>query len=120
MKPILLPLLLVLSLPVAAQVAEERGEMEEGLRMFLDGLRDEVEPGLQGLRDMARDAAPLLQDLQNRLAGVVDDLDLYEAPEILPNGDILIRRREPLDEAPGAAPDALPEVEPNEDGTVDL
>ena len=118
----LLALLLAAPLPLAAQVdapAEGGGEMERGLRLFLDGLRDELEPGLRGLGDLARDAAPLLRDCQDRLGAVVDDLDAYEAPEILPNGDILIRRREPLPTGPNA-PDALPEPEPGADGPIDL
>lgn len=124
-----LALLLAAPLPVAAQTdapsgaepeapPEGQGEMEQGLRLFFDGLRDELEPGLRGLGDLARDAAPLLQGLQDRLGTVVDDLDAYEAPEILPNGDILIRRREPLPADPDAP--VAPELPPNPDGTVDL
>ena len=119
MRPLLIALALVLAPLAAAQVvpdAEPPGAMERGLRLFLDGLRDEVEPGLQGLGDMARDAAPLLRGLQERLGSVVEDLDAYAAPEVLPNGDILIRRKTPLAPPPGDAP----LVEPNPDGTLDL
>lgn len=119
MRPILLALALALPLPVAAQgTAEEPpGEIERGLRLFMDGLRDELEPRLRGL---AQDTAPLLRDLQERLSGVVDDLDAYAAPEVLPNGDILIRRKAPLDAPPGDAPGEAPAIEPNADGTLDL
>jgi len=41
---------------------------------------------------------PLLQDLN----GMIDDMSAYHAPEILPNGDILIRRRVPQEDAPEA------------------
>ena len=119
MRPLALAAALLLALPAAAQDAGEdppQGEIERGLRLFMDGLRDELEPGLRGLGDMARDAAPVLRDLQERLAGVVDDLDAYEAPEVLPNGDILIRRKAPL--APPA--DEPPAIVPNADGTLDL
>ena len=117
MRPILaVPLLVILALPAAAQdtavpEVEDGGSlMERGMRLFMDGLGQEMEPALRGLGDLAGDAGPLLRDLQDRLGAVVDDLDAYEAPEFLPNGDILIRRREPLPEG----------VEPNPDGSIDL
>ena len=49
--------------------------------------------------------SPMVEQLQD----MVDDLNAYEAPEMLPNGDIIIRRR----------PDAPP-FEPSEDGSVAL
>lgn len=61
------------------------GDVEEGFdllgeatRLILRGLMKEMEPGLQELEDVLR------------------HLDAYEAPEILPNGDIIIRRKVPL------------------------
>lgn len=61
-------------------------------------------------RDLERDVAPLLEGLGRRmepwlrdLAEMLGDLDRWEAPEILPNGDILIRRR------PAQPPDQSPE-----------
>jgi hypothetical protein len=97
-----LPLLGALSLPAPAQEAEDGSMMERGLRLFMDGLREEMEPALRDLGDLAQGAAPLLRDLQEELGRVIEDVDLYHAPEILPNGDILIRRREPLPEGDGA------------------
>ncbi len=118
MKHILLALALAIPLPASAQEAVPPGAeapptetMERGLRLFMDGLRDEMEPALRNLQDMARDAAPMMRQLQDSLGHVVDDLDAYAAPEIQPNGDILIRRREPL---------PVGEPEPNADGSIDL
>lgn len=61
-------------------------------------------------RDLERDVAPLLEGLGRRmepylrdLAEMLGDLNRWEAPEILPNGDILIRRR------PAPPPDQPPE-----------
>lgn len=105
-----LPFLLLPLAAAAQDAADPPGAMERGMRLFMEGLRDEMEPALRDLGDLARDSAPLLRELQDRLGAVVDDLDVYEAPEFLPNGDILIRRRAPL---PGG-------VEPNPDGSVDL
>ena len=74
--------------------------IEEGARMLMRGLMSEVEPAITGLRDSLEDMAPELgefivtmgpamTDLLNR----VDDFSNYAAPEFLPNGDIIIRRR---------------------------
>jgi len=49
--------------------------LQQGTRLLLQGLMDELGPALQGLEDM------------------VIDLNAYHAPEVLPNGDIIIRRR---------------------------
>ena len=75
----------LLSLPLAPALAEESplrdgfGLIQEGTRLMLRGLREEIDP--------------LLQDLQDK----VGDLSAYHPPEILPNGDILIRRKVPLE-----------------------
>ena len=53
--------------------------MTEALRLFMKGLMQEVEPALDDLGDL------------------LDNLDAYHPPEVLPNGDIIIRRKTPLD-----------------------
>ena len=82
--------------PAAAQSAEE-GDMqdgidllEEGAKLFLRGLMDEMEPALRQLQEGME---PALRDLMEKL----DDLDAYHLPEVLPNGDIIIRRKTPLE-----------------------
>jgi hypothetical protein len=103
-------------MPVSAQdsTPDASGSMERGLRLFMDGLTQEMEPALRDLQDLAEDTAPFLRSLQQELADVVTDLDAYQAPEILPNGDILIRRRDPLEG------DEVEELEENPDGSIDL
>lgn len=66
--------------------AAEEGEFAEGLdllgqgtRLLMEGLMDEFGPALNGLRES------------------LSDLDAYHAPEILPNGDIIIRRKTPAE-----------------------
>lgn len=90
MKQILPAMLcLTLALPATAQEAEEPGIrdgfglLSEGSRMILEGLMDEMRPVFE------EQMLPLLQDL----GAMIDDLSAYHAPEMLPNGDILIRRR---------------------------
>lgn len=69
----------------------------EGTRMILRGLLSEVQP--------------LLEDLRGR----IDELDAYHPPEVLPNGDILIRRRTAPDH-----PVPLPGTQTGPNGEVDL
>lgn len=63
-------------------MAEEDGGrdlMAEALRLFMQGFMAEMEPALE--------------DLQ----GFVEGLNAYHPPEILPNGDIIIRRKTPVE-----------------------
>lgn len=113
MKHTLAALLITLTaLPAAAQEADD-SLMERGLRLFMEGLMQEMEPALRDLEGLAEDAAPFLREMQRSLGEVVEDFDAYAAPEILPNGDIIIRRKDPL------TPDA-PETPPTDDGAIDL
>jgi len=83
--------------------------MERGAEMFLDGLRQEIGPALGELRDKADEAAPALREFMQQmgpaLVGIlarIEDLSAYAPPEMLPNGDIIIRRKTPL--VPETAP----------------
>jgi hypothetical protein len=78
----------------------------EGAREMFEGLIDEIRPLLEG------EVVPMLE----RLGALVDDLSHYQLPELLPNGDILIRRAPdapPLEQAPD-----LPEI--GEGGEVEI
>jgi hypothetical protein len=105
-RTIALTLCLGLALPAAAQEAGEGGAadmdegfslLEEGTRLLLRGLMAEMEPALRELQ------------------GALQNLDAYHPPEVLPNGDILIRRKEPLEGAPAA-----PAPETPGEGEVEL
>lgn len=114
LRPLIVALSLALPAPAFAQGPDGPSLMERGLRMFMDGLLTEMEPALRDLEGLAEGTRPLLDRMQEQLGAAMDELDAYEAPEILPNGDILIRRKAPLG-------DALPEaVEENPDGSIDL
>ncbi len=65
--------------------------MAEALRLFMRGLMEEMEPAFD--------------DLNNLL----ENIDVYHPPEMLPNGDIIIRRRTPMERHPEG-----------EDGEIDL
>lgn len=53
--------------------------LEEGVGLMLQGLLSEIEPRLSQLEE------------------ALGELNAYHPPEILPNGDILIRRRTPVE-----------------------
>ena len=85
MKRVLLIIGLGLAaLPGVAQ-EEERGRdlMAEALRLFMQGFMAEMEPAIEDLELFLR------------------DLNAYHPPEVLPNGDIIIRRKTPLERESG-------------------
>ena len=111
---------LTLTLGLAATPALAEGEkslMERGAEMFLRGLMTEVEPAIDDLRGLAEEVAPTLRELSDELGPrlgeiltMIDDLGNYQRPEILPNGDIIMRRK----------PDAPDLTAPAETGEIDL
>lgn len=89
--------------------------MEEGAQLFLRGLMQEMDPAIRELEGLAKELEPAFREFAlvmgpalNTLVETVDSFTYYEAPEILDNGDILIRRRPdaPPYEAPDPAGDA--------------
>lgn len=70
--------------------------------------QDNVEDLLDDfMRDAERSLRDLFQEARPGIEGLIDQLRLlpmYEAPVILPNGDILIRRKRP-DPEPGGVTD---------------
>lgn len=91
---------LLCTAPVAAQEEDAPSMMERGAQQFLEGLLLEMEPAFDSMRGFIEQMGPALTDLM----GQVEDWSVYEAPEILPNGDIIIRRKpeqpEPSEETP--------------------
>lgn len=94
--------LILLTSPVHAQEEEDGGVtlMERGAQMFLEGILKEMEPAIEDLSDLAEDLRPALRNFAaemgpklNEILEQVEDWSAYQAPEILPNGDIIIRRK---------------------------
>ncbi|MEL7298986.1 MAG: hypothetical protein AAFM92_01260 [Pseudomonadota bacterium] len=117
-------LIAALALPSAA-LAQETGDeeglslMERGAQLFFEGLMDEMEPAIEGFEGLARDIGPAMRDMLEQMGPAfadlmesIDDLSNYEPPEMLPNGDIIIRRK------PDAPDFEMPEI--GEDGAVEL
>ncbi|MCG7519246.1 hypothetical protein [Ruegeria sp. Ofav3-42] len=100
-----------LALPVHAEEEAGKSLMEQGAELFFEGLRQEMEPALDDLLGLAEQFGPAMQSFMAEmgpaladLAGEIQDWSAYEAPEILPNGDIIIRKKPPQD------PDVQPEL----------
>ncbi len=106
MRKRLLPVV-VFSLWVPPLAADEAGRslMERGAELFFEGLRQEMEPALDNLRGLADEFGPAMQDFLvemgpalAEIAREVQDWAAYEPPEILPNGDIIIRKKPERDD----------------------
>lgn len=81
--------------------------MEEGARLFLRGLMDEVDPAMENLRDLAGEMTPAVREFLHEmgpalaeLLSKVEDITNYYPPEMLPNGDIILRRKPEAEPAP--------------------
>lgn len=88
--------------PAFAETETEEGFdlMEEGAKLLLRGLMTEMEPALREFESFAEEVGPAMKLLADEmgpaiaeLMSQIDDIRNYEAPEVLPNGDIIIRRR---------------------------
>lgn len=86
------------------EVSEGLNLMEEGAKLLLRGLMTEMEPALNDLQGLADQMGPAFEELQ----GMIGDFTNYHAPEVMPNGDIIIRRKTPL------------KIEPKENGEIEL
>ena len=103
--------LLLLPLPAVAQtVAPSDADkglslMQQGAELLFNHMMGQVEPSLQDMAKALKEAQPKLMEI----LAMMDDLANYHAPEKLPNGDILLRRKTPAElqaeTAPGAQTD---------------
>jgi hypothetical protein len=109
-----------LAFPLSAS-AQEEGEIEEGFSLMEEGAKllfrsifAEMEPAIDGFSGLAEELEPALEMLASEmgpalleLIQTLDSVRYYERPEILPNGDVIIRR------SPDA-PDYSPRIEESE------
>lgn len=116
--------LMLLASPLRAEpgdVEEGADMLSDGARLLLRGLAGQLEPALAELLDA-------LKDLKVEGLGI-GDLGRYQAPEVLPNGDIILRRKRIPPEPPELLPDppeprdAPPDPappDPDGDGVIEL
>lgn len=115
-----LVLILALALPAPA-LAQEDGPslMERGARLFFRGLIEEMDPAMSRLQEFVEEAGPAMDSFMREMGPAlidlfeqVKDFSTYHPPEILPNGDIILRKK--ADPVPG------PEPEIDGKGHIDL
>ena len=99
----------LIALCSVSPVAAQDGQVKPGF----DGMSAFAENMRRLLEGVAGDLEPILEDLSLRLEG----LNGYQAPEFLPNGDIIIRKVAPKDLRPKDIP--LP-FGPEDGGSVEL
>ena len=113
-------MLMLLALPAPAQeapalppsggsVQEGVDLLQRGMQSILDGLVTEMQPAIDGMSRALTEMRPLA----DQLFTLIDNIGNYEAPVMLENGDILIRRKP-------AAPVPQPLPAPLKEGEVDL
>jgi hypothetical protein len=112
MKQIAVTAALAFALALPAQAEENSNDqgfslMEEGARLLFKGLVQEMEPALREMEGLSDQLEPALRGfIENMgpslgaLLGQVEDFSKYHPPEILPNGDIIIRRKSLEDVTP--------------------
>lgn len=92
--------LVLLATPVVADEPSEKSLMQQGAELFLKGLTEQMEPALDDLKSLTEEMGPQLHQFFSEMGPAlgqlleeIEDWSLYEAPEVLPNGDIIIRRK---------------------------
>ncbi len=105
----ILPILLLAALPAQAQqdTPEQPAipfleEWAERTEEMMRELMQEIGPEMD---ELMVEIVPHLQDLSERIGGLMH----YEMPQMLPNGDIIIRRKP---DAPPLPPDFMPDNDP--------
>ena len=117
MKRLIMIACLTCSTPAMAQ---DEGDglslMERGAQMLMEGLMQQMEPALEDFQELADEYGPALRDFTAQMGPAlrdlleqVEDWSVYEPPEILDNGDIIIRRKPPTDT-----------LKPDEEGQIEL
>lgn len=114
--PLAAALVVSFALPIAAQEDEGPSLMERGAQLFFEGLTQEMAPALDDLRGLAEEFGPAMQGFFEEMGPAfieimdeVKDWSMYHPPEILPNGDIIMRRKaDPEDEDPETKQDLSP------------
>lgn len=83
--------------------------MEDGILLFLEGLQKQMEPTMDELQTWADELGPALRSFTEEMGPAladlmeqVEDWSAYHPPEVLPNGDIIIRRKLPEEVPQGA------------------
>lgn len=114
----ILAVMLALSGPAAAAEEEGGSLMQRGMDLFFQGLQQEMAPTLEDFQTLVEQIGPsmgeFLSHMGPALADIVarvEDWSAYEMPEMLPNGDIIIRKKMKPENAPEGGPDENGQIE---------
>lgn len=99
--------------PGSAQMQDGMDLLGQGLQTLLQGFATEMQPHLDEMGQALNQMKPMLM----QLAELMKNVDQYEAPVMLENGDILIRRKP---SPPAPPPGAPPQEEPEAGSQIDL
>lgn len=111
------------ALPLNAQEpAPDTGTapFEESLRDVLREMIGEMEPALREMAEGMEKFAAGLEPMLREMARLARDFTDYHPPEMLPNGDIIIRKRRPGETAPGPGPGPGPGFEFGPGGEIEI
>ena len=72
--------------------------LQQGAKLLLKGLMSNMEPAMQDMQRAITEMQPALNDLLDMMGDVTN----YHAPEMLENGDIILRHKTPAELAPKA------------------
>ena len=122
MKRILLIISLGLSAPAYAEDSTDGlSLMERGAQLLMEGLMQEMEPALDNLKELADEFGPALESFSTQMGPAlrglladVEDWSVYHPPEMLDNGDIIIRRKVPTED------EMTPEVQAEPEEQIDI
>lgn len=85
--------------------------MRRGVELFFQGLQTELEPAVTEMQNLIEELTPELRNFAqsmgpalSELMDQVEDWSAYNAPEMLPNGDIIIRRKPVAEDTPPTDP----------------
>jgi hypothetical protein len=102
--------------PAGAQDSDAPSLMQRGAELFFEGLRQEMQPKLEELQSWAEQFGPAMQSFIEEMGPAfmemvdeVKDWTRYYPPEMLENGDIIIRKRpepEPEPQTPDSGEDS--------------
>ncbi len=96
------PVFALLAAPALAQDTSESVDegfslLREGARILMESMLKEMEPTLRDMQDDLGNALREMEPQLRALGNMIGDIRNYHAPEKLPNGDIIIRRKTPAE-----------------------
>lgn len=100
-KHLTLALAVMMAAPMPAHAQTQGEALEENLRDGLEDLERKADELSETARQTIEDFIKIIGPMLSRFSTMIDGLPAYQAPELMPNGDIIIRRKRPEPVLPG-------------------